>query len=194
MLLRLLRFAVGMKNGALEAPARGLRRHQLRTRSRRQLPARTSTLTATSPDDLGDAAVMPNSAHETTTAATTLLGSFARQRTEAVCTARMLAVAGQLVADVEVPGRPGDEGESPAFTTKAVLLRYLRRHDAEMQTDPPADRLNKIRRCTQCAAAAELGKPSIDGDQLVLHHDYAFAMQADVQRTRRRCGSDGWCE
>ncbi len=28
--------------------------------------------------------------------------------------------------------------------------------------------------------AAELGKASIDGDQLVLHHDYAFAMQEDA--------------
>ncbi len=81
---------------------------------------------------------------------------------------------------VEVPGRPGDEGKSPAFISKAALLRYLRRHDAEMHTDPPTGRLNEIRRCAERAAAAELGKPSIDGDQLVLHHDYAFALQEEA--------------
>ena len=79
-----------------------------------------------------------------------------------------------------MPGRPGDEGKSPAFISKAALLRYLRRHGAEMHTDPPTDRLNEIRRCAERAAAAELGKPSIDGDQLVLHHDYALAMQEDA--------------
>jgi hypothetical protein len=116
-----------------------------------------------------------------------------------VCTARILTVAGQLLRgkdwyhDVEVPGRPGDEGKSPVLITKTALLRYLRRHDAEMHTDPPTDRLNKIRRCAERAAAAELGKPSIDGDQLVLHHDY-LPGERTLQRTRRRCGSGGWCE
>ncbi len=64
-------------------------------------------------------------------------------------------VAGQLQRakdwrhDVEVPGRPGEAVQSPTYISKAALLRFLRRHDAEMTNDPPTDRepLTHIREC-----------------------------------------------
>ena len=65
---------------------------------------------------------------------------------------------------------PTEAGQPRRFINKAKLLRLLR--DSSISRDRPVDRLTKIRRC---AERAQAGKASIDGDQLRLHHDYAFA-------------------
>ena len=68
---------------------------------------------------------------------------------------------------------PTEAGQPRRFINKAKLLRLLR--DSSISRDRPVDRLTKIRRCAERAEAAQAGKASIDGDQLRLHHDYAFA-------------------
>ena len=140
------------------------------------------------PDDLGDAACEldvtgKDDSNNDGSDDGNDAGQLARRRAETVWAARMLTVAQQLQRskdwyhDVEVPGLPGKVDHSPTYITKAALLRFLRRHDSEMTNDLPTDRLNKIRRCAARAAAAQQGKPCIDGDELALHNDYAFAMQ-----------------
>ena len=81
-----------------------------------------------------------------------------------------LSNANRWSNDVEVPT---EVGQPRRFSNKAKLLRLLR--DSSISRDRPVDRLTKIRRCAERAEAAQAGKASIDGDQLRLHHDYAFA-------------------